>query len=103
MSDENAVESTPHTLEHISPPWSVLVAACKDCEAYSKSLLRELKQQFKAHDLSPRGVRIVKTSCQKICPKNGLTVSVLDGANSQTVVLHNAEDAACCAEMIAHR
>jgi hypothetical protein len=103
MSEENTEKGAPRTLEHVSPPWSVLIAACKDCEAYSKSLLRELKMQIKAHDASPRGVRIVKTSCQKVCPKNGLTISVQNGADSQTIVLRDALDATLCAEMITRR
>jgi hypothetical protein len=59
-------------------PWQTLIAICKTCEAKPKRLRRDLKAAL--HGAQRKDVRVVMTSCQGMCPKHAVTVSIA-GAN----------------------
>jgi len=86
-------ETQHHALEHVIPPWTTLVAVCKQCDGYSKSLFCELKSELRSrYATTSRGVRLVKTSCLNVCPKDGVTATVQGLNAAHTVILRTKND-----------
>jgi hypothetical protein len=63
----------------VSPSWDALILVCKDCRRRkdgpkhkARELAKDIKHQVKS--AVPR-VRVVLTTCLKLCPKNATSVA----------------------------
>ena len=62
------------SLTPVRTKWQTLVAICKECEGKPKRLRGNLKDALR--DAQRKDVRVVMTSCQGVCPKHAVTVSI---------------------------
>lgn len=60
----------------VTPPWTRMIAVCTNCEDGDHRLADHLKSYAKEHDV--KGLRVVRSSCLKVCPEKGVTCVVTD-------------------------
>jgi hypothetical protein len=74
--------------KEVQPKWEGLVFVCRKCmkRTGSEELRSTLKEEL------GRGVRVVRSSCLKLCPKNRVCVVVGGGERMRCFVVDPEED-----------
>ncbi|OJT21404.1 hypothetical protein BO221_26650 [Archangium sp. Cb G35] len=75
--------------KEVQPRWEGLVFVCRKCmkRAGAEDVRSTLKEEL------GRGVRVVRSSCLKLCPKGRVTVVVGSGEGMRCLLVDPEEDA----------